>query len=125
MNYNYSIDESSKTVTVRTTGHLETKELSEMGILMRVQARDLKYKIIFDYRLSKNFISITEAYYWFSDYYDVVDIKLGQIPTAIITNNEDKEFFNFFETTCTNKGIIIKIFLEEISAINWLDKFYK
>jgi len=110
MNYNYTLNEISKIITVRTTGHLKTKELSEMGVLMRKKARDLNYKILFDYSLSKNFISITEAYYWFSDYYDVVDMKLRNIPAAIITCKEDNKFFQFVETTCFNNGIELKVF---------------
>ncbi len=123
MNYSYEKNESSKTITVRTTGHLNTKELSEMGVLIRLHAVDSKSKIIFDHRLSKNFITITQAYYWFSDYYDVIDIKLRQIPTAIITNKEDDNFFQFLETRCSNQGIPIKVFLEEKTAIDWLSKF--
>jgi len=125
MKYSSEINQDNKTITVITSGNLKTKELSEMGILIRLQARDLKFKIIFDYRMSKNYISITEAYYWFTDYYDGIDLKLRQIPAAIITNNEDNEFFQFLETTCSNQGIPIKVFLEEISAFNWLNKFYK
>lgn len=123
MNYSYQKNENTRIITVRTTGHLKTKELSEMGVLIRLQAIDMKYKIIFDHRLSKNLITITEAYYWFSDYYDVVNIKLRQIRSAIITNKEDNEFFQFLETTCSNQGIPIKVFLEEEPAIDWLDKF--
>ena len=125
MNFSYEKNENSKTITVRTTGNLNTKELAEMCVLIRKQAVASKSKIIFDYRLSKNFITITQAYYWFSDYYDVVDMKLRQITTAIITNKEDKEFFQFLETTCCNHGIPIKVFLEEEPAIDWLNKFLK
>ena len=123
MNYNYTLNEISKIITVRTTGHLKTKELSEMGVLMRTKARNLKCKILFDYSLSKNFISITEAFYWFSDYYDVADMKLRDIPAAIISNIEDLDFFYFLETTCFNQGIKIKVFLDEKTAEAWLAEF--
>ena len=123
MNYSFEKNDDTNTITVRTTGHLKTKELAAMGVLIRLQAMDLKYKLIFDHRLSKNFISITEAYYWFSNHYDGIDLKLRQIPAAIITNNEDNEFFQFLETTCSNQGIPIKVFLEEELAIDWINKF--
>ena len=122
MNYSTELNENNKTITVRTTGHLKTKEIAAMGVLIRLQARDLKYKLIFDYSLSKNFITITEAYNWFSDYYDTVDLKLREIPTAIIANKEDYEFFDFYETTCNNRGIPIKIFSEDKSAMVWLEE---
>lgn len=120
MTYTSEIIDKDKVLIVRTKGDLRTKELSEMCLKMRVQARDLNCKLIFDYSLSKNYISITEAYYWFSDYYDVLDIKLRQIQTAIITNEIDKDFFSFVETTCTNNCIPIKIFLEEAMALKWI-----
>ncbi|MEI8087270.1 MAG: hypothetical protein WCG93_13760 [Paludibacter sp.] len=122
MTYITEINENNKLLIVRTTGDLRTKELSEMGVLMRLQAHDFNYKLIFDYRLSKNYISITEAYYWFSDYYDSVDLKLRQIRAAIISNENDMDFFSFLETTCTNNNIPIKIFLDEEMALKWLIK---
>ena len=120
MNYITEINKADKLLIIRTTGDLRTKELSEMGVLMRVQARDFNFKLIFDYRLSKNYISITEAYYWFSDYYDSVDLKLRQIQAAIISNENDMVFFSFLETTCTNNCISIKIFSDEEMALKWL-----
>ena len=122
MDYNFELNKNSKIITVKTTGHLKTTELAEMCVLIRKKAVDLNYNIIFDYSLSKNFISITEAYYWFSDYYDVVDLKLRQIPAAVITSKEDNEFFQFLETTCSNEGITLKVFLEELPAVQWLDQ---
>ncbi|MEI7504290.1 MAG: hypothetical protein WCJ61_13500, partial [Paludibacter sp.] len=105
-----------------TEGDLITNELSAMCLKMRLQALDLNYGLIFDYRLSKNYISITEAYSWFSVHYDSVDMKLRRINTAVISNKYDKEFFSFLETTCYNKGITIKMFLEEEKALDWLGR---
>ena len=120
MTYSSEIIHNSKLILVRTEGDLITNELSVMCLMMRVQARDLNYKLIFDYRLSKNYISITEAYSWFSLHYDSVDMKLRRINTAVISNKYDKEFFSFLETTCYNKGIPLKMFLEEENAKDWL-----
>ena len=120
MTYTSKINHNDKLIIVRTEGDLITNELSAMCLKMRLQAREFNYMLIFDYRLSKNYISIAEAYYWFSDYYDVVDFKLRHIKTAIISNVNDKEFFSFLETTCYNKCIPLKMFLEEDKAIDWL-----
>lgn len=120
MNYIPEIITKDKVIIVRTTGELRTKELSAMCVLMRLKARDLKYKLIFDYSLSKNYISITEAYYWFSDYYDSIDKNLSDIPVAIISNVADKYFFDFVENRYTNIGIQIKVFTEEECALQWM-----
>ena len=110
MNYTTEINEIDTTIIVTTTGDLKTTETAEMGLLIRLQALDLKYKIIFDFSLSKNFISCGEAYFWFADYYDGINIKFRRIPTAIITNANDADFFEFYENTCYNRGIQLKMF---------------
>lgn len=121
MTYTYKINSGNKTIVVITTGDLETKEVAAMELIIRLKANELKYKIIFDYRLSKNRISITEAYYWFSTHYDSINSKLRYIPSAYIANKEDRDFYSFFETTSNNKGIQIKMFLDEKLAFEWLE----
>ena len=122
MNYTHRINHINKIITVRTTGDLTTNELAAMGILMRLKARNLNYKILFDYSLSKNYISITEAYYWFSDHYDPIDKTLRYVTAAIVYNLKDESFFNFLETTCSNAGIKIKVFIDKKIALEWILK---
>jgi hypothetical protein len=120
MKYNYTINQISKSITIRTSGYLETKEFSEMCVSMHLKAIEFKCLLILDCRLSKNLMSAAEAYYCFSDHYNIVDFRLREIPTAIITSIEDMDFFYFLETTCLKKGIKIKAFLDEKSSIDWL-----
>lgn len=122
MHYTHRINHINKIITVRTTGDLTTNELAAMGILMRLKARNLNYKILFDYSLSKNYISITEAYYWFSDHYDPIDKTLRYVTAAIVYNLKDESFFNFLETTCSNAGIKIKVFIDKKNALEWILK---
>ena len=121
MTYTYEINDANKTITVVTEGDLVSKEAAEMGLTILLKAKELKYRIVFDYRLSKNRISIAEAYYWFSNHYDSVDSELKFIPSVYIANENDFEFFNFFELTCNNRGIPIKVFLDEETASKWLN----
>ena len=123
MKYTYKINSENKTIVVITKGDLETKEVAAMGLIIRLKANELKYKIIFDCRLSKNRISITEAYYWFSTHYDSINSKLSYIPSAYLANKKDWDFYSFFETTSNNKGIPIKMFLDEKSALEWLESY--
>lgn len=121
MEYSYKINSENQTINVKTTGDLTTKETAAMGLEILTKAKELNYKVIFDNRLSKNKISISEAYSWFSTHYDIIDYELKHIPTAYIANNEDLDFYSFFECTSCNKGIPIKVFKDENTISEWLN----
>lgn len=120
MEYIYDIISNSKIVEVKVSGELDIKGTALMGKTIRQKAKKLNYKILFDFTQTKNRISITEAYFWFADYYDEIDVKLRYIPTVHLSNEEDKPFFSFFETTCYNKCIRVKMFTEKRKALEWL-----
>ena len=122
MRYTYDINSENQTITVVTEGDLISKEAAEMGLKVLLKAKELKYRIVFDYRLSKNRISIGDAYFWFSNHYDSIDSGLRYIPTVYLANKDDFEFFSFFELTCNNQGIPIKVFQDEKEASKWLGK---
>jgi hypothetical protein len=121
MNYTYIISPDIEIITVIAIGNLEPNEVAELELKIRQMAKDLKYKIIFDYRLSKNKISITEAYYWVTTHFDKVDIKLKQIKSAYLVNKADWDFYSFFECTTNNHGLPIKAFQEDAEILNWLE----
>jgi hypothetical protein len=125
MNYTFRIDSENKMIHVKTVGDLITKEVVAMGLEIMLKAKMLKYTILYDHRLSNNRVSITEAYHWYSTHYDNIDNVLRRIPTAYIANKEDWDFFSFFECTCYNKGIPIKVFEEECEAVKWLNRLCK
>ena len=120
MHYTYQINHDYKMINVITKGDLIIKELAPMELKISKIAKQLKYKIIYDYRLSKNRISMAEAYFWFSDLYDKVDWELRKIPLAYLVNKEDWKFYLFFECTSVNKGFPIKVFQEEMPSQNGL-----
>jgi hypothetical protein len=124
MNYKFEINSENRTIHVITMGDLITKEVAAMGLEIMMKAKELKYNIVYDHRQSKNKISIGEAYYWFSTHYDCIDKKLRFIPTAYIANKGDWDFYSFFECSCVNKGIPLRVFQEESSAIKWLESLY-
>ena len=119
MKYNYKINAEKRTIIVQTIGDLYTIEVANMGLKVLSKAKELKYKVFFDYRQSRNKISIGDAYNWFSEHYDRFDKELKFIPTAYITNSEDWDFFAFFECTSYNKGIPVKVFKEENAVWEW------
>jgi hypothetical protein len=121
MEYTYEINSESKTINVITIGDLITEEAAALGLEVMMKAKELQYRIVFDHRLSKNRISIGEAYFWFSIHYDNIDRELRSIPTAYIVSEIDWEFYSFFQCTCINKGIPIKAFLDETAALKWFE----
>jgi hypothetical protein len=121
MEYTYEIIDELKVIKVTVLGALTTSEAALMGITVRVKAHEIGYKLLFDYsKLTSIQISSGSAYFWFPDYYDKINIKLRYIPTALLINVRNSSAFIFFENTCYNKGIRIKIFKENESALEWL-----
>jgi hypothetical protein len=111
-----------KILIVRFFGDLYSKEITLIDIEIRLKAQVLDYKIAYDFRETINFMSITDAYYWFvTDHHNILS-DLKHIPVAQITNERDDYFFNFFEITSNNKGAKIKICKDEVSALQWLMK---
>ncbi|MEI7504097.1 MAG: hypothetical protein WCJ61_12515 [Paludibacter sp.] len=122
MNYFYELIDSIITITVKTEGDITRNDFAETDRLIRTKANELNYKILFDFRNSQNCISIADAYFWFLNFYTDNENALKTIPTAHLSRVEDEPFFKFFETTTNNNGIPIKMFLEEESAMAWLEK---
>jgi hypothetical protein len=120
MEYTFEIINDDKIIKVKVFGELTPKETALMGKNIRIKAKELNYKILFDLTEADNKVSISEAYFWFADHYDEIDIKLRYIPTAHITHERDKSFFRFFETTCYNKNIRVRMFMEHKEALEWL-----
>lgn len=120
MTYSYEINSENHAIIVNTIGELNTKEMVAMGLEILSKAKNIGFKVIFDHRMSKNRVSISDAYSWYYDHYDCVDIELRKIPIAYIANNEDWEFYTFFECTCNNKGIPIKVFKNDNTVSEWL-----
>jgi hypothetical protein len=120
MNYSYNLNSENKTITVITTGNYNARELETIEFQIRRKANDLKYKIIFDYRMSKISISITDFYYWFSNKYDSTNLRLKLIQSAYLVNDNDWDAYTFFECTSANNSIPVKVFLEENAANDWL-----
>jgi len=117
----YDINPEGQTINVELIGRLKTKELADLSLKIMLKAKELKYKIIFDCRMLKIKITIVEAYYWYAKYYDHIDIGLRSISIAYIVNKENLDFYSFFECTCMNNGIQIKVFQKKTDIFNWIE----
>lgn len=120
MNYTVEINSENKIIRVITYGDLIMESVASMGLEILMKAKKMRYNILYDHRLSKNKISIVDAYYLYSNHYNTVDSHFKLIPIAYIANNEDWAFYSFFECTCNNNGIPIKVFQEESAAMKWV-----
>lgn len=123
MEYTYEIIDEYKIIKVTVLGVLTTREAALMGIIVRVKAYEIGYKLLFDYTLLTSIqISSGAAYFWFPDHYDNISIKLRHIATALLINERNHSAFCFFENTCYNKGIKLKVFMENKKALEWLNQ---
>lgn len=121
MNYNIKVNYHKKVIHVVTTGDLILRHFVDVGVEIFLQARELGCVVLYDTRLSKNKISITDAYYLYSSYYDKADPGFRRIPVAYVVAVEDRNFYTFLECTCLLNGITIKIFHEENDVVKWLE----
>jgi len=124
MEYNYTINTDTKIITVQTKGDLIKNEVAEMDKSIRMKASELERNVLFDFRKSKNKISIADAYFWYDEFYNDDERFLMSIPTVHLSSAGDEDFFKFFETTTNNNGIPIKMFTEEEAAIAWLGSIW-
>jgi hypothetical protein len=122
MKYTIEIYSDIKILNVRLFGELYTREVALMDREIRLKAREMNCKIVFDFRETRNYISITDAYYWFDARYNKAFFNFMHVPVVYITNERDESFFYFFEITSKNKGAALKICKDEISAFQWLEK---
>lgn len=120
MEYTYEIDDDYKIIIVIVSGNLITNEVALMGKTIRQKALSMNYNILFDFRNSKNHLLIFEAYFWFAEHYDKINTEFRKIRTAHLTNENDKQFFHFVETTSFNKGINIRMFTELKHALEYI-----
>ncbi|HEY6913618.1 MAG TPA: hypothetical protein VI413_02995 [Paludibacter sp.] len=123
MKYTYDIYPAQRILSVKLQGGLYTDEVTLMDKEIRLKANGLNYKIVYDFRKTTNHISVADAYYWFVAEYNKMLFDLKYIPVAKITNEQDRDFFDFFGLTATNKGCIMKICKDETSAFQWLEQF--
>jgi len=123
MEYTIETYSDLKVLRVRLLGELHAREVALMDKEIRLKAKELNYKIVFDFRETKNHISITDAYYWFDARYNKVLFDFKHVPVVYITNERDESFFNFFEITSKNKGAELKICKDEVAAFQWLEQW--
>jgi len=123
MEYSYNINDISKTIIVVIVGEINASNFAKLDVEICTLALSLQYKIIFDFSNATVIISVGEAYFWFPNHLDKINMLFRRIPTAHIANSKNESFFHFVETTWTNHGIKTKMFKEKELAMEWLNQF--
>ena len=121
MGYTLEINKRKRLVITRLEGDLFHEEMGKIGIEARLKAKELNYKTLFDFRNTKNYVSITDAHYWIKDFYDKTDKDIRHIPAAHLVDEENADFFDFIETSWSNQGLTVGSFYDEGAAIQRLE----
>lgn len=120
MEYEFEYDDNRKIIFIRINGELLIEESSKMGLEARLKAKEINFRLIFDFKKTTFIRSIVQAHCWPDDHYIGIDPTIKHIKTAYVVNDRDMEFWSFVETSFMNKGFNIKIFQEEKDAIEWI-----
>ena len=120
MNCSYRIDKINRIILVTVVGELNAASFENLCSNIYKNALKQRSKVIFDFTETNIAISVGEAYYWFTEHMDNIDIRFRRIPIAYIASNKNWSFLEFAETTWSNSGVIVKVFKNEKLAIKWL-----
>ena len=119
----YKINEVSKAIIVDVIGDMHTTDFAKLDVEICSLALNLNCKIIFNFKNAIIRIGFGEAYFWFSNHLDKVNLQFRRIPTAHIANDSNELFLHFIETTWSNQGVSIKMFKKDTDALEWLERF--
>ena len=120
MEVQYEYDDKQKIIFIRVSGEMTMESIASISNEIRLKAKEMNYKLLYDFRKSTYKKAIIDAYKFFEENFDEKEIEVNYIPTANIVNVEDQDFFQFVETTLTNRGARLKYFTDEKKGIDWL-----
>ncbi len=120
MEYTYEIINNYKIIKVEVLGDLIIKESESLGKRIRRKAKRMDYAILFDLTHIRNRIAANEAYLWYANRRDILDINFRYIPVAYLINKNQEPLFGPFKIFCLNNGVLLRIFDEKEKAFEWL-----
>lgn len=123
MEYIYKINKQEKAIIVIIVGELNASDFAKLDLEICKLAIELNYNIIFNFSKAIVNIGIGEAYFWFKNHLDKINVLFREIPIAHIASEVNENFLYFVETTWSNNGIKTKMFKEEQVAMKWLQQF--
>lgn len=119
MNYTVDIDNKNKVVLCTCRGMLDLASAKSMTRDVRKRAYELGYGLVYDVTNVSLEVGITDAYSFPRDEDIYEDLKHRRGKAAVVYKN-DKDFWEFFETTARNAGVDVLVFSEIEEALKWL-----
>jgi hypothetical protein len=120
MEYDVEIDDRNQVVLCVCNGRLDLASAKTMTRDVRKQSFELGYRLLYDVTNVSLGVGITDAYYFPRDIATIYENPAHRYGKATIIYKDDKEFWEFFETTARNTGVNVKLFCKKEEAIEWL-----
>lgn len=118
---NYNKHGNQEILEAIISGDLDFEAAKEISSQTREKAYNLDYFLVKDLRGVNLKTSVMDVMDFFkSSKNPQLDIAHKQVTVAMVVNGQNYEFYKFWETVCSNNGMISKIFLEKEKAFNWL-----
>lgn len=114
--FDLNIIEKANLIEATISGTISSVNAKEMlekltSIIKEINASNC----IMDLRKLELKVGIAEVYFFIPKLNDLLSKNI-----ALLVNNDEKEFFDFFETAANNRGLNIKHFCSVDKASEWL-----
>jgi len=122
MEWTLTLHEEDRYAEVKTGGIADRDGslLMAKAISGALQEKKIK-KILIDHRHITSVSGTTIDVYHRPMEFEKIGVVPG-IKVAEVVKPQHKEFFNFFELVCVNRGYIFSVFYDKQSALEWLLK---
>ena len=122
MEWNIILKKENQYAEIITSGIADRERSLKMAKAISITMSKNKIKkILIDHRnISSVTGTIIEIYHRPKEFKEIGVIR--DIKVAEVVRPEHKEFFNFLETVCVNRGYLFSIFEDRKSALEWLLK---
>ena len=122
MEYDIHIDYENRIVLCAARGVLDLESARSMTRDARKKSFELDYGLLYDVTEATLNVKIVDAYSFPRDIKNIYEDNAHRRGKAAIVYKSDKDFWEFFETTARNAGVIVKLFREKKEAIEWLSE---
>jgi len=120
MKYNMSLDDSGEYIKIDLSGYLSLEALQEKSTeLLEYCLQNDKRKIFVDATNQNGMLSVLERFKM-GTYLEQMWKK--KIKIAVLVNESSLQEHMFFENVARNRGLMISMFIDEIKALDWLNR---
>lgn len=120
MDYDVDIDNENKAVLCTCRGTLDLASAKSMIRDVRKRAFELDYGLLYDVTNVSLGVKILDAYTFPRDMENIYEDFRHRRGKAAVVYKNDRDFWEFFETTARNTGVDVMVFRETEEALKWL-----